>query len=341
GAQKRISPKRVPRYSGTLQVEVRTGPPSTKRQPEKAAPDPASQLQDVIGKWEQAWEKFNERLAAAKTEEERNALRQKGRPSADELARELLALARQHAGKPVAMDALSRLVEFAKDTAVAEQAVTLCRQGDLETRKGGGICCLATQSPHLDATEKLLRAVLEKSPHHAARGQACLALADFLRAQAARARLVQKKRAKDVKAFEEAFGAEQVRRLQAADLAKLNAEAERLYEKVLDEFADVFPPRNSEALGKRARAALDEIRLLAVGKTAPDIKGEDIDGKPLRLSEYRGKVVVLVFWATWCGPCRAMIPHEKALVKRLAGKPFVLLGVNGDGDRGKLRAALG
>lgn len=57
----------------------------------------------------------------------------------------------------------------------------------------------------------------------------------------------------------------------------------------------------------------------------------------MKLSDHRGKVVVLVFWAKWCGPCRQMIPHEKALVKRLAGKPFVLLGVNGDGDRDGLR----
>src|SRR5205823_1422205 len=38
----------------------------------------------------------------------------------------------------------------------------------------------------------------------------------------------------------------------------------------------------------------------------------------------------LVFWATWCGPCMAMVPHERALAERYAGKPFVIVGVNGD-----------
>ena len=49
---------------------------------------------------------------------------------------------------------------------------------------------------------------------------------------------------------------------------------------------------------------------LAVGKPAPEINGVDFDGKPLKLSDYRGKVVVLVFWGTWCGPCMAEVPHE-------------------------------
>src|SRR5205807_4857977 len=102
------------------------------------------------------------------------------------------------------------------------------------------------------------RAVLEQSPHRAPRGQACLALADFLRDKATRVRSVQRKRApEDVRFFEGVYGPAELGRLRAADPGKLQAEAERLYGRVLAEFADVFPPRGTEALGKRARATLD------------------------------------------------------------------------------------
>src|SRR6478672_11619558 len=57
----------------------------------------------------------------------------------------------------------------------------------------------------------------------------------------------------------------------------------------------------------------------------------------MKLSDYRGKVVVLTFWATWCGPCMQMVPHERELVRRMEGKSFVLLGVNGDEDKERLR----
>ncbi|HEX6185121.1 MAG TPA: cytochrome c biogenesis protein/redoxin [Pyrinomonadaceae bacterium] len=63
-------------------------------------------------------------------------------------------------------------------------------------------------------------------------------------------------------------------------------------------------------------------------ETAPDVSLTTIDGKPLKLSELRGQVVLLNFWATWCVPCRSEIPSLNALEKDLAARGFKVLGVS-------------
>src|ERR1043165_2463448 len=80
---------------------------------------------------------------------------------------------------------------------------------------------------------------------------------------------------------------------------------------------------------KQSETASDGLR---VGTRAPDFEAEDFNGKRIRLSDYRGKVVALVFWASWCPPCRAMIPHERELVERFHDAAFVMIGVNNDTD---------
>ena len=93
-------------------------------------------------------------------------------------------------------------------------------------------------------------------------------------------------------------------------------------------------------LARVAEDRLDEMHNLAVGKPAPEIDGVDLDGKPMKLSDYRGKVVVLVFWGSWCGPCMEEVPHERELVERLEDKPFALLGVDCEEDKQAARAVM-
>jgi peroxiredoxin len=70
------------------------------------------------------------------------------------------------------------------------------------------------------------------------------------------------------------------------------------------------------------------------GGATPALELQDVDGKLHRLADYRGKVVLLNFWATWCAPCREEMPSMQALGESLEGRPFAVLAVNvGEGAR--------
>jgi thiol-disulfide isomerase/thioredoxin len=114
----------------------------------------------------------------------------------------------------------------------------------------------------------------------------------------------------------------------SAKAAALMKEAESMLETAARDFKDVRAGQGT--VGKEAEEELTAIKAVGVGRPAPDVEGTDLDGKKLKLSSYRGKVVVLDIWATWCGPCVAMIPHERELVARLKDKPFVFLSVSAD-----------
>ena len=64
------------------------------------------------------------------------------------------------------------------------------------------------------------------------------------------------------------------------------------------------------------------------GGAAPALALEDLSGKPHDLAAYRGSVVLVNFWATWCGPCRDEMPSIERLRTSLAGRPFTVLAVN-------------
>jgi cytochrome c biogenesis protein CcmG/thiol:disulfide interchange protein DsbE len=73
------------------------------------------------------------------------------------------------------------------------------------------------------------------------------------------------------------------------------------------------------------------------GNVAPDFTVTDIDGRKLALSNYKGKVVLLDFWATWCTPCREEIPHFVEMQNKYAPQGFQVVGISMDDDAKPVR----
>lgn len=92
------------------------------------------------------------------------------------------------------------------------------------------------------------------------------------------------------------------------------------------EIKQLEPPAKKAKKSKKPRKPASG--LLAVGDEAPDWTLKTSDGKDVTLSKLRGKIVVLDFWATWCGPCKAAMPSVQKLHEHFKGKPVEVFGVD-------------
>jgi thiol-disulfide isomerase/thioredoxin len=261
-------------------------------------------------------------------------------PDGPDYAARFMSMAKAHPDDPVAEDALVQaiLVDFYGSN--WKEAIEQIRARYLKSPRIGAALRVIAHDTTPPEVESLLREVLRGNPSAEVRAQAAVALAEHLERLIGEAENMRDHPDR----FEHAvarFGRDYVARMRDRDTAMMRQEVESLLESVIREYSRVPSPRldsrDRPSPAEVAKGELRSLRELSVGKPAPEIEGKDVDGRPMRLSDYRGKVVVLNFWATWCGPCLSMVPHERELVRRMEGKPFVLLGVNADEDKERLR----
>jgi peroxiredoxin len=85
---------------------------------------------------------------------------------------------------------------------------------------------------------------------------------------------------------------------------------------------------------------LGTLKKLKIGSPAIDFSTKDIEGREISPSDYKGKVVLLDFWATWCAPCRAEMPHVKEVYAEYNSKGFDIIGISMDNNREQLDSYL-
>jgi thiol-disulfide isomerase/thioredoxin len=327
---------------------------SDLRADDPATPTPARQYQLVLEQFEAARRAFASKFETATTEQERRVLRAQFPGPEDYYAR-LLALAEAHPGDSASVDALVWIVAtstsgydaFKERGVRIRQAMDLLASDHVDDPRVGRVC-LELAGAATPLRDEFLHTIHARSTDRGNKGRACLALGKFLLAKSETVARLKgtsgEELMKRVKA-ESPHRLPYYEKLLREDPAVLARRGEQLLERAIAEFGELaydptFLVKGDKTLADVARTELRRLRNLAVGQQAPEIDGKDVDGNPFRLSDYRGRVVLLTFSGNWCGPCRAMYPEERALVERLRGRPFAILSVNTDPDPHTLRRSI-
>ncbi len=281
-----------------------------------------------------------------------------------------VALAEEHPRSPFALDALAFVIMrggyhtgnvHGEPWKFKEQAIDLVAKNHMDDPRVVYVFKLLAGSLPSQKTEAFLRNAFEYGPSRAVRAAAGYNLACYYRTLGrVHAKSQQIKEQSTLANFERYFKLVVTPYLEndfPYDEEKTLAEINDVLTRLNDEYADVAalefnwagPNRKflqarddtqPTTYGALAKSLQFELNHLVPGRQAPEIEGTDAAGERFRLSDYRGKVVLLTFSADWCGGCVELYPLQRKLVEQFRDQPFVLLSVSRDETVESLRKSI-
>jgi len=253
-------------------------PPEGKKDP----PTRADKLKAVQDDYAKAVRELNEELQKAETVQEKNEVRAKLPKLRTETAEKALEVAKDDPKDDVGFDAIKVALNFGTG-ATAKRANEMLTAYHLENPKIADMVLGLGRGGSDDAV-KVLKAVLAKNPDKTAKGRAAYALM-----QVAADKIEKAKSDDEAKKYED----------EALGYVKLiEKEYAEVHQMTLPPKSKVEPRLLGKVAAKDAKGIVN-IKSLKVGKPAPEIENEDTDGAKFKLSDYRGKVVLLDFWGHW------------------------------------------
>jgi len=241
-------------------------PQEPARQEPAQEPSLAERLERIKKEWPAAREKQErEALAKAKTPEERQQVIFKEFSLREQLAAPLLDYVEKNPTDPAAEAVLLWATD---DSGLHTKALELLAKHFPQAQRTGD---LSSGLIYVDDGERYLRKILEVNQHPQGLMNATVALAGLLKSNS-----------------------EQLQLKDPARAARDREEAQQLLTTLTEKH-----PHLPAHLKTRANDILVDLRKFGIGEQAPEIEGEDADGQRFKLSDYRGKVVVLDFWANW------------------------------------------
>lgn len=259
----------------------------------------SERMKAVQSEYEAAMDAFYEPFRQAKTDEERQKLAETTKPpDAAPYCARARAIVDEDPADAAAFEALSFLISQRGGAEATARDIALLERHFFASEKMLDALSLLQYSDS-PAGKALLARLAEESPHRDVRGRALMAQAEALKDDlSTSAQIAGIANPEERQKYAGYLGTAEFDRLLALDRAELEGQLVALYGTVARDYADVSNGRKG-VIGDQAKAAIHELQNLVVGKVAPDIAGEDVQGVAFHLSDYRGKVVLLDFWGNW------------------------------------------